>query len=523
MALFGSGAPDHPMASIRQAKQLIAELPANDPVKALDEVNFWLDSIRRTEGFKVDHRFELIDLLDQAARVHQRKLAQDYLATDRQEKFRENKRWTSVFSFWKQLGDGYGQCVAQFQSGARGAGAIRKKLPAIVARALRAVTLQLKWDLLHYGPVEDRLWGELGQLYLFAEAQRITSVAIEIYPDAQGEGTVQQEFLKAMLLGVSSTGGLTPLKQEIAERTVVHFGSLFTLQARPTAGCNDFFDLSMRTPPARVMKGLDPNEMTRFFGAGKALPALGHLIEEIKTNDAVPSRVNLGGMYDSSLVLSVMQHLALYWSDKPPARGSGRRKLATRITVVHGFADVLRAIGPAAGGGLDFEQAAGTESWIVENVSQGGFGAVIPQVKGDWIKIGTILAVQTKATPLWAAAIILRIARDEYQLRHVGIQLLAQAVIPVRLAPAGSASSANLQRDGEPGVLLSTSPDKHGEVALLLRGGSYAPGHALEMNVRGKQYQLTPRKLVQGGEDFDWAKFKVTQRAQGAALRAAMR
>jgi len=219
MALFGIGAPDHPMAGIRQAKKLVADLPVNDSVKALDEVIFWLDSIRRTEGFKVDYRFELIDLLDRTAKGHPRKLAQDYLATDRQEKFRESKLWNTVFNFWKQLGDAYGQCVAQFQSGASGAGAIRKKLPTIVARALRAVTLQLKWSLLHYGPVEDRLWGELGQLYLFAEAQRITIGTIEIYPGAHGQGTVQQEFLKAMMLGVSSTGGLTPLKQEIAETT----------------------------------------------------------------------------------------------------------------------------------------------------------------------------------------------------------------------------------------------------------------------------------------------------------------
>jgi hypothetical protein len=70
MALFGSDAPDHPMAGIRQAKKLISELPAYDSIKALDEVIFWLDSIGRTEGFAVDHRYELIDLLDPVAPRH---------------------------------------------------------------------------------------------------------------------------------------------------------------------------------------------------------------------------------------------------------------------------------------------------------------------------------------------------------------------------------------------------------------------------------------------------------------------
>lgn len=58
------------MADIKLARKLITELPANDAVKALDEVTFWLDSVSRTEGFKLDYRFELYDLLDQAAKSH---------------------------------------------------------------------------------------------------------------------------------------------------------------------------------------------------------------------------------------------------------------------------------------------------------------------------------------------------------------------------------------------------------------------------------------------------------------------
>jgi hypothetical protein len=33
------------------------------------------------------------------------------------------------------------------------------------------------------------------------------------------------------------------------------------------------------------------------------------------------------------------------------------------------------------------------------------------------------------------------------------------------------------------------------------------------MSVRGKQYHLTPRKLVESGDDFDQTRFKVTPRA----------
>ena len=325
------------MADVKDAKQLIADLPANDSLKALEEVTFWLDSIMREDGFKVDYRFELFDALDQAAKSHPRKIAQEYLTTDRQEKFRESKLWNTSFEFWKTLGGAYTQCVEQYQAGASGSGAFKKVLPAVIARALRTLTLQLKWSLLRYGPLEDRIWGELGRLYLFAEMHNLASLPLEIYPGQHGGGTIKQEFLKALMLSISSTDGLAPLSQEIAERIVAHFGSLFILQSKPAPGCNYFFDLSMRKPAARVMANMKLTATTRYFGAGKAMAGLVQMVRMVQEQNAIPSDINLGGTYEPALVLSVMQHLALYWSDKPPARSSERRKIATRMTVIHGL------------------------------------------------------------------------------------------------------------------------------------------------------------------------------------------
>jgi hypothetical protein len=93
---------DHPMADAKKAREIIAELPA-DPLKALAEITQWLESLRDTKAFKVDRLFDNIDLLDGAAKNHQRKLAQDYFATSRQQKFQENRLWSSSFTFWKPI------------------------------------------------------------------------------------------------------------------------------------------------------------------------------------------------------------------------------------------------------------------------------------------------------------------------------------------------------------------------------------------------------------------------------------
>jgi hypothetical protein len=213
---------DHQMADIKKAREIIAELPA-DPLKALAEITQWLESLRDTKAFKVDRLFENIDLLDAAAKNHQRKLAQDYFATARQQKFQENRLWASSYTFWKALSEAYLECVARFEATQTGGTAFRKNLPVIVARALRTLTLQLKWVLVRYGPVDPRVWSDIGRLHQFAEASGFAASPVAIYPGAHGSGSAQQEFLKAVMLTASSTDGLSPLHQEIAERAVAHF------------------------------------------------------------------------------------------------------------------------------------------------------------------------------------------------------------------------------------------------------------------------------------------------------------
>jgi hypothetical protein len=511
--LFGGGKVDHPMADVKEAQQRVAELPA-DAAKALQEISELLESINQTDGFKLDRRYENIDLLDGAAKNPQRKLAQDYLAMTRQQKYQENRLWTGVFGFWHKLGDAYIHCVHGHEANLGGATAIRKNLPVIVARAIRTLTLQVKWTLLRYGLAEARIWTDLARLHKLAEQKGYADAAIAIYPGAHGSSTVQREFLKALMLSASSTDGLPPVKQEIAERAVAHFAPSFRLSASPE-GCTHCFDLAVPKPPVRLFKGAAPAATLRFFGAGDALAALDRLTAQILERGSIPTDVNLGGNYEKDVVIGVLKHLAMQWSDKPPVRGSERRQTAGRITVVPGLTDIIGVLDPANSDELDFSQeqaAPSAESWIVVNVSDGGYGAIIPPQKSDWIKVGTLVGVQSEVSKHWGIGLIRRISRDEHQQRQVGIQLLTKTAIPIRISKSASISSFNANREPQSAILLSTAPDKQGEVGVVLRDGIFNGRDSLEMMVKDKAYLLMPSTMVEDGEDFDWAKFKVMQR-----------
>jgi hypothetical protein len=508
---LGGSKVDHPMANPVQARQIVAELPAKDSTKALEEIIEWLESLNRTDGFKVDRRYENVDLLDGAAVRHQRELTQEYLSTPRVQKFLENRLWNAGFGFCKELGDAYVRCIKECVSGFDGASAVRRVLPALVARALRSLALQLKWILLRYGLVEKRIWAHLALLYRLAEEKGISDQAIAVYPGPHGKSTVKREFLKALMLPASSLDGLPPVKQQIAERAVAHFAELFVLSAQPD-GCTHSFDLAAPRSPARLIQGVAPDGLL-FFGAGEALARLDRLAERIAARDDVPQDFNLGGSYHKKDVIGVLRHLAQYWSDKAPARGSERRPTAARITVVPGADQVFGALEPSTSKNLDFSQNQTAESWIVENVSDGGCGAIVPPQKIDWVKVGALIGMKGETSNYLGIGLIRRITRDAHQQRRVGIQILTKTAIPVTISKANTMSSLNFDLREETAILLTVKPDARGEVDMLLREGLFKGRDSLEMTLQKKNYQLVPSRIIEAGEDYYWARFKVTQQS----------
>jgi hypothetical protein len=49
LGFLGGSKVDHPMADVKKAKEIVAELPA-DPLKALADITQWLESLRDTKA-----------------------------------------------------------------------------------------------------------------------------------------------------------------------------------------------------------------------------------------------------------------------------------------------------------------------------------------------------------------------------------------------------------------------------------------------------------------------------------------
>jgi hypothetical protein len=503
---FGRGKPDNAAGDTGAKLQaLVANLPTSDSADALLEITKQLKEMQRDADLRLDQRFRNLDLLDGASRQHERALLLEYLATPRHKKSHENKLWSGAHNFWRDLGDGYQQC---FREAEKMGQAAKSSLPIFIGRALRALRQQLRWTLLRYEAPEPRVWADMAKLYLYAENKGVATEQIAIYPGSSGSGTPKQEYLKALMLAASATDSLQPPSQDLATRLVAHFSGFFIIADKAEAGCTHWIDLDAPAAPVRVVRAPPAKPSIRYIGAGAGLHELEQLRAHIAYTRSLPEGLDLNGNYGDEVVLSLLKHLEQDWAGKTQSRRHERRKVAGRVTVVPGLKEIIESLEFAHNDSLDFTHQQAAESWIVEDMSERGYGAVIPSVAGDWVEVGSLIGVEGETFRDWRVGIIRRVTRSEQQQQRVGVELLARESALVKLRrPESSAAAKGLAP--RPAVLLAAQTDGRKEVEVVLAKDVFEASENIEMLMGETVYLLHPQDTVQRGPHYEVVKYSI--------------
>ena len=496
MGLFG-GKAAHPLASAKELKRVLEALPDNDLFKALDELMHWVESVAAAEDFKPEARIQLLFALDEAAQPRVRKLARDYFAAGRPSRYMENRIWTAIQGYWKQAGYAYARAVDLFVQGQKGAEAAKALLPVLLVRTLRSFAQQIKWMHLRYGPIDMASWAVFNSVYAYAEARQLAQTRAAVYPGLRGESTPQLEFLRGAMFSASAPDGLLPAEVEIADHLIGELAARFQIAGAPAPELVCWTDLAQAMAPLRLSRVPQPAPGLRCFGAGAALAYVEELAERLHTGGKMPEEVNLGGSYEAEVILETLRHLATSWSPKAPERRTPRHPVKTRLAVAHGYDAVLAVLGGT--GSLDFNNQ-NAESWIVENVSAGGFGAVVPQLKGDWLRVGVLLALQPQGGANWVVGVVRRVNKLGPAQARVGIETLCKTPIVSQFAIAGVRGAS------EPGVLLRNGDAS--EARIVLKPGVFAPAQNLEVARGDRQHVYLPQAVAERGEDYEIARFR---------------
>jgi hypothetical protein len=219
------------------------------------------------------------------------------------------------------------------------------------------------------------------------------------------------------------------------------------------------------------------------------------MIDRLEASGQMPD--SLGVLEDAESTLAVMRHLALVWSPVAAERRHARHSVKSRLSIAHGLDGALGALGDPRG--VAKFDAPSAESWIVENVSAGGFGARVMQCKGDWLKVGALLAMQPEGGTNWVIGIVRRLNRLASQEARLGIQSLSRQPVPARFVLRGAGEAA--------GVLLGPATPS-GEVSVALPPGFYTSGQSLEAELNDRQHVYLPLWPTERGEDFEIVRFR---------------
>jgi hypothetical protein len=498
---FGRRNNKPPVSEYRKARNVVVGLTGGDGVVEIGEITTALEALTAAGAIQLEDRFDDIHQLDTAGQERLLEMLGEYLAMSRQKKQRESELWNGAYNYLQVLYGAYVLCLQRYEADPRGSVRFRARLPVVLARALRALRLQLKWTLLRYAIPENRIWTDMAGLYVFAESNAVADENVEFYPGKFV--TVKQEFVNGLMMAASSHDSLRPAEQDIATRIVDHYSGDFIISLRPADRCTHWFDLTEPKVPVRNSKAPPENHVVRYFGAGAALTELEKVIAEIAYERSIPAKLMFYPELDDRLMVSALRHLEQDWAGKSQAREHERHRITSRLTVVPGFPEILRALDFAVNDSLDFTEQAAAESWVVEDMSEGGYGAVIPSIAGDWVDVGGLMAVEGESIRDWRVGIIRRVNRLDGNQQRVGVQLIGGKAALVKLARTTVSPDEALGKPLVSAVLLTTEPEIDLDVEMFAPAGTFSAMGQVEVIMGEKSIYLRPTKVIERSAHAD--------------------
>ncbi|MBA4382611.1 MAG: hypothetical protein C0406_08615 [Sideroxydans sp.] len=500
LGLFGKKS-DHPLADLKTAQQLLDDIPKTDSLKALQELSEWIESIREhANDFKLDHQWAVLRMFDQAAQSHVRKLLHDYFPLQALSKFQENRLWTLLDAFYTQSELSHYDVFTRYREGAKGASTIKSDLPLVCARAISANTGRLKMSVARYSIVDPTLWKHVAAFYSYAEAQSVQTDAVTMYPGVNT--SVAQEFAVLVTWFGSTAGTMIPLHAHITERLFSYLGKGLQISSSYNGIGIFAFDTAQPTPPMRATAEATIHPALRFIEAEGVRQQLDSLIKTLEKG-IIPDSLNLyGAKLESELVRDIANSLMQSLTLPPPTRRNPRRQIKVNLKVANGFFKMLEQTDVGLNFGADE-----SESWEVEDISATGFRSVIPLARAEGVKIGTLVGSRPESVSHWGAGVVRRLSRDAQNNLHIGVEVLSSRFVGVPLADRAKAGADA----GMLGLYLNRPNDTSGEAWLLMKVETFAINRSLVMQLEDKEYLLLPLALIERGEDYDLARYRMME------------
>ncbi len=500
LGLF-SNKSDHPLANLKSAQQLLDGLPKTDSVKVLNEIGHWIETLFDPGNqFRLDHKFAVLRILDEAAYPHLRKIVQSYFALVPLSVLHENRLWGAMNAYYTFCDLGYLDLLIGLQKGEKGSSAIKSNLSLICARGIYAVFGRMECAAVRYRPMNPQRWMHLVHYFAYAEQQQLVDEPISLYAGKETETSVMRIYASVLIWYTASIGSLSPVDSHTSKCLIIHMSKLFEVNNEPVAGSIFAIDLDNPGVPVRVQEvGIMYPLSTRFVSMGTPLAYFENLLKTMEKGH-LPEDLSVGVGYSMESVSKVVKRVAAYCKMPLPLRRHQRRKINMQLKVLNGFDNVVEQTKV----GLNTDSLI-KEDWKVEDVSATGLSCVINAGKPSTVKIGSLLAFQPEKTSHWGAGIVRQLRLDKNNNLHVGVKVLANRIVGIALHDHENC----LDKLRQFALLVDRPDDQSGESWMLMKSDTFAENSSPTFTLGEQEYLMEAVGMVEKCADFDWVSYRM--------------
>jgi hypothetical protein len=223
-------------------------------------------------------------------------------------------------------------------------------------------------------------------------------------------------------------------------------------------------------------------------------------------------------------------------------RRQPRKEIKTLVTLVHGLPDIITCLRHAAGESdgvytpkLVYDEivdvqvygfvtdrtrgrtpqssklpgATGSmESWVMQDESECGYGAIVETKGKDWLRVGTLTAIQANQDGVWVLGILRRLSRTNERESSVGIETLPGTPEIVMLYGKGrqpdgySVDGVDTVGAELPVAALRLSPHEPGKTCLIMDPADYQHHGILEIRHQDERQTILLNHPVERGEGW---------------------
>lgn len=466
---FNKVKDEDPLTNLKTATRWADTLSGGDVLKSQQMIVKELKRFNENLSLASKEQLAVLMYLDEKSQDLQDTLIQQYLRTSRMSRVVESQLWHAINALYWEIARAYHVFVMEFSRNARKSHPNEAQIPLATLRAIRTLSLYLKWRAVRYLQPGQNIWAGLHKLYLVAETHAYHQSKLALYPGQPGTHSCESAYLQVLMFDLANTGSLYPRQLNLVEQWLNNWRGLMTLETQLYLHQHTFaVDLSA-DHAARRVRNPAADKPVRYWGTAKLCDRL-ETIHSALREGSPPAQ--LGLTEDSRVAESIelLEHLLRQWSPlaKREQRRMPRERVKRVVDISQGLANITSQIRTVEehknsfyGDNLMYMEADDVaiygfvtertrkhttqikkprpgllpdiERWIMQDESLTGYGAIVDTRDKTWLRVGALVATKPREADAWHLGVVRRLFRLDEESSSVGIEIFVETLHVVTL------------------------------------------------------------------------------------------